>query len=80
MSILAARMSRIKPSPTIAVTSRARELKAAGQDVIGLGAGEPDFDTPQYVVDAAIKAMADGETKYPPPAGSPTVARAASRA
>ena len=69
MSMLAARLGRIKPSPTLAVTAMAQDMKRAGRDVIGLGAGEPDFDTPQHVVDAAIKAMAEGKTKYPPPAG-----------
>jgi aspartate aminotransferase len=57
-------LKRIKPSATIAVTQKARELKAAGHDVIGLGAGEPDFDTPQNIKDAAIKAIQDGKTKY----------------
>ena len=69
MSMLAARLGRIKPSPTLAVTAMAQDMKRAGRDVIGLGAGEPDFDTPKHVVDAAIKAMAEGKTKYPPPAG-----------
>jgi len=54
MSFLAQRLSRIKPSPTIAVTTKAAELKAAGRDVIGLGAGEPDFDTPMHIQEAAI--------------------------
>src|SRR5690606_12331998 len=57
MSVLASRLSRIKPSPTIAGTSKARELKAAGRDVIGLGAGEPDFDTPDHIKEAAIEAI-----------------------
>jgi aspartate aminotransferase len=57
-------IQRIKPSPTIAVTAKARELKAAGLDVIGLGAGEPDFDTPDNIKDAAMKAIRDGATKY----------------
>jgi aspartate aminotransferase len=57
-------IQRIKPSPTIAVTAKARELKAAGLDVIGLGAGEPDFDTPDNIKEAAIKAIRDGQTKY----------------
>ena len=57
MSALAARLSRIKPSPTIAVSSKARELKEAGRDVIGLGAGEPDFDTPDNIKEAAIAAI-----------------------
>ncbi len=64
MSFLAERLSRIKPSPTIAVTQKARELKAAGRDVIGLGAGEPDFDTPDNIKDAAIAAIRRGDTKY----------------
>ena len=57
-------LARVKPSPTIAVTTRAQELKAAGRDVIGLGAGEPDFDTPQNIKDAAVRAIAAGRTKY----------------
>jgi len=64
MSIISDSLKRIKPSPTIAVTQKARELKASGKDVIGLGAGEPDFDTPNNIKDAAIKAIKDGETKY----------------
>src|SRR5438067_9692400 len=61
---LAESLGRIQPSPTIAVTNKARELKAAGRDVIGLGAGEPDFDTPDNIKEAAIKAIRDGKTKY----------------
>lgn len=64
MAFLADSLSRIKPSATIAVTNKARELKAAGRDVIGLGAGEPDFDTPDNIKEAAIKAIRDGQTKY----------------
>ena len=64
MSIISNSLKRIKPSPTIAVTQKARELKAAGKDVIGLGAGEPDFDTPNNIKKAAIKAINKGETKY----------------
>src|SRR5688500_16372226 len=64
MAFIAERLDRIKPSPTIAVTSKARELKAAGRDVIGLGAGEPGFDTPDNVKQAAIKAIMAGDTKY----------------
>ena len=63
-SVLSATLSRVKPSPTIAVTNKANELKAAGHDVIGLGAGEPDFDTPQNIKDAAIAAIHAGQTKY----------------
>ena len=62
--MLADRLSRIKPSPTVAVTAKANELKAAGYDVIGLGAGEPDFNTPEHIKQAAIKAMADNKTRY----------------
>jgi aspartate aminotransferase len=61
---LSSRVQRIKPSPTIAVTQRAAELKRAGKDVIGLGAGEPDFDTPAHIKEAAIGAIRDGFTKY----------------
>ena len=64
MSIISDSLKRIKPSPTIAVTQKARELRAAGKDVIGLGAGEPDFDTPDNIKEAAIKAIKDGDTKY----------------
>jgi len=78
MSFIAERLSRIKPSPTIAVTSRARELKAAGRDVIGLGAGEPDFDTPQNIKDAAKRAIDSGETKYTAVDGTPALKKAIS--
>src|SRR6202051_4705621 len=64
MAFLADTLSRVKPSPTVAVTDLARALKAAGRDVIGLGAGEPDFDTPDNIKEAAIKAIRDGKTKY----------------
>ena len=64
MSIISDSLKRIKPSPTIAVSQKAKELKAAGKDVIGLGAGEPDFDTPENIKNAAIKAIEDGDTKY----------------
>ena len=73
MSVLAARLSRIKPSPTIAVTQKAKELKAAGRDVIGLGAGEPDFDTPDNIKEAAIAAIRRGETKYTAVDGTPAL-------
>jgi aspartate aminotransferase len=71
MSIIARRLAAIKPSPTIAVTNLARELKAAGRDVIGLGAGEPDFDTPDTIKDAAIAAIRAGQTKYTAVDGTP---------
>ncbi len=64
MELLSATLDRVKPSPTIAVTTKAAELKAAGRDIIGLGAGEPDFDTPQNIKDAAIAAITAGKTKY----------------
>jgi len=70
-SHLTERVERVKPSATIAVSARAAELKAAGHDVIGLGAGEPDFDTPQHIKDAAIEAIRSGQTKYPPVDGTP---------
>lgn len=63
------RAKSVPPSATIAVTARAKELKAQGVDVVGFGAGEPDFDTPQYIKDAAIKALNEGKTKYTPAAG-----------
>ena len=71
MGEIAKRLSRIKPSPTIAVTQKARELKAAGRDVIGLGAGEPDFDTPDNIKAAAIAAIKRGDTKYTAVDGTP---------
>ncbi|HYW02820.1 MAG TPA: pyridoxal phosphate-dependent aminotransferase [Gammaproteobacteria bacterium] len=72
MSIeLSDRVQRIKPSPTLAVTARAAELKAEGRDIIGLGAGEPDFDTPEHIKQAAIQAIRDGKTKYTPVDGTP---------
>ncbi len=64
MGFIADALNRVQPSQTIAVTTKARELKAAGNDVIGLGAGEPDFDTPENIKEAAIKAIRDGLTKY----------------
>jgi aspartate aminotransferase len=69
MAFLADALARVKPSATIAVTQKARELKAKGRDVIGLGAGEPDFDTPDNIKEAAIAAIKRGETKYPPVSG-----------
>jgi aspartate aminotransferase len=70
MSFISERVGRIKPSPTIAVTQKAAELKAAGRDVIGLGAGEPDFDTPDHIKAAAKAAIDRGETKYTAVAGT----------
>jgi aspartate aminotransferase len=66
-----AALARIKPSPTLAITSRVQELKRAGVDVIGLGAGEPDFDTPDFIKEAGIKAIRDGQTKYTNVDGTP---------
>ncbi|HZG60236.1 MAG TPA: pyridoxal phosphate-dependent aminotransferase [Anoxybacillus sp.] len=66
---LAKRVSSLTPSTTLAITAKAKELKAAGHDVIGLGAGEPDFNTPQHIIDAAVKAMNEGHTKYTPSGG-----------
>ena len=76
MSIISYSLKRIKPSPTIAVTQKARELRAAGKDVIGLGAGEPDFDTPDNIKEAAIKAIRDGDTKYTAVDGTPKLKKA----
>ncbi len=64
MAFLADSLARIKPSATIAVSDKARQLKAAGRDIIGLGAGEPDFDTPDNIKEAAIRAIREGRTKY----------------
>ncbi len=76
MSVLASRLSRIKPSPTIAVTSKARELKAAGKDVIGLAAGEPDFDTPITSRGSGDRAIRAGDTKYTAVPGTPALKNA----
>jgi len=76
MSIVSNSLKRIKPSPTIAVSQKARELKAAGKDIIGLGAGEPDFDTPDNIKKAAINAINKGETKYTAVDGTPALKKA----
>ncbi|MFL2889870.1 MAG: pyridoxal phosphate-dependent aminotransferase [Pelagibacteraceae bacterium] len=76
MSIVSNSLKRIKPSPTIAVTSKAREMRAAGKDVIGLGAGEPDFDTPDNIKEAAIEAIRAGDTKYTAVDGTPKLKKA----
>ncbi|QAV26974.1 aspartate aminotransferase [Neobacillus thermocopriae] len=70
---LAKRVASLTPSSTLAITAKAKELKAAGYDVIGLGAGEPDFNTPQHIMEAAVKAMYDGHTKYTPSGGLATL-------
>lgn len=79
MAFLAASLDRVKPSATIAVSQKARELKAKGMDVIGLGAGEPDFDTPDNIKQAAVEAIARGETKYTPISGIPQLREAISK-
>ena len=76
MSIISNNLKRIKPSPTIAVTTKAREMRASGKDVIGLGAGEPDFDTPDNVKEAAIEAIKNGDTKYTAVDGTPDLKKA----
>ncbi|MGB1336939.1 MAG: pyridoxal phosphate-dependent aminotransferase [Planktomarina sp.] len=76
MSILSSALERVKPSPTIAISTKATELKAAGRDVIALAAGEPDFDTPDHIKAAAVKAIAEGKTKYTAPDGMPELKRA----
>ncbi|WP_101067330.1 pyridoxal phosphate-dependent aminotransferase [Roseovarius salinarum] len=76
MSLLSATLSRVKPSPTIAMSARAREMQAQGHDVIGLSAGEPDFDTPEHIKEAGIRAIRDGRTKYTAPDGIPDLKEA----
>ncbi len=71
--VLANRVKALTPSATLAITAKAKALKAAGHDVIGLGAGEPDFNTPQHIIDAATKSMNEGQTKYTPSAGLPAL-------
>src|SRR5438876_6991487 len=73
---LAARLNGIAPSATLAITAKARALKAQGLDVCGFGAGEPDFDTPEHIKDAAIAALQAGMTKYTPSAGLPELRQA----
>ena len=76
MSLVARRLSVIKPSPTLAVSAKAAKLKAEGRDVIAMGAGEPDFDTPEFIKEAAIAAMRKGFTKYTPAGGTPSLKKA----
>ena len=76
MAFIAERLKAIKPSPTIAVTTKAAELKAAGKDIIGLGAGEPDFDTPDNIKNAAKTALDKGQTKYTAVDGTPELKKA----
>jgi len=73
---LSNRVNKVKPSATLAITARASEMRAAGQDVIGLGAGEPDFDTPDFIKQAAIEAIHAGQTKYTPVDGTPELKQA----
>ncbi len=79
MTFLAKRLDRIKPSPTMAITAKAAELRAEGRDVIGLGAGEPDFDTPENIKEAGIRAIRDGQTKYTKVDGKPELKAAIAR-
>jgi aspartate aminotransferase len=76
MSLESAALRRIAPSATIAISAKARALKAAGRDIIGLAAGEPDFDTPENIKEAAIQAIRDGKTKYTDPDGMPALKEA----
>ena len=76
MSLVATRLAAIKPSPTLAVSAKAAQLKSEGKDIIGLGAGEPDFDTPQFIKDAAVAAMNKGLTKYTPAGGTVSLKKA----
>ena len=77
MTLIADRLNRISPSQTIAITTKARALKAEGRDIISLSAGEPDFDTPDHIKQAAIKAINEGETRYTDVAGTPALRKAA---
>ncbi|HET9679530.1 MAG TPA: pyridoxal phosphate-dependent aminotransferase [Gammaproteobacteria bacterium] len=74
--VLSDRVKRLQPSPTLAVTARAAELRAEGRDIIALGAGEPDFDTPEFIKQAAVKALENGETKYTAVDGTPRLKKA----
>ena len=76
MAFLSDTLARVKPSPTIAVTTKAAELKAQGRDIIGLGAGEPDFDTPENIRIAAKRAIDEGKTRYTPVDGIPELKKA----
>src|SRR5262249_47284238 len=73
---ISARAAALSPSLTLAIDSKAKQMKADGQDVVGFGAGEPDFDTPQHIKDAAVKALAEGFTKYTPASGTPELRQA----
>ena len=80
MKLTADRLDRVSPSQTIAISTKARALKAAGRDVISLSAGEPDFDTPENIKQAAIRAIEAGDTKYTDVAGTPALRRAVAEA
>ena len=73
---IANRMAQIRPSATIAVNQKARDLRAQGRDIISLAFGEPDFDTPEHIRAAAVRAIENGETRYPPIAGTPALNKA----
>lgn len=73
---LANRVQSLTPSTTLAITAKAKELKAQGLDIIGLGAGEPDYNTPKHIIDAALLSMNEGQTKYTPSAGLPKLKEA----
>ena len=79
MGLISDRLARLAPSPTVAITDMAMNMRRAGRDVIGLGAGEPDFDTPQHIKDAASAAMRDGKTKYTQVDGIPELKEAICR-
>ena len=79
MAFLADALKRVKPSATITITQKARDLKAQGKDVISLSVGEPDFDTPDNIKEAAIAAIRRGETKYTPVSGIPQLREAVAR-
>ena len=76
MSLIAPRMDRIKPSPSASASQRARELRAAGRKIVGLSSGEPDFDTPAHICEAAVEAMRRGQTRYTTPDGTPELKQA----
>ena len=76
MSLISSRLSKVKPSPTLAVSAKAMELKNKGIDIISLGTGEPDFDTPENIKNAAIKGINDGATKYTPASGTADLKKA----
>ena len=79
MGLISNRLARLAPSPTVAITDMAMNMRRAGRDVIGLGAGEPDFDTPDHIKEAAIAAMHDGKTKYTQVDGIPELKEAICR-